>query len=261
MINIDEFDAFCFDLDGTIYLGEELLPGVENVIAHLRKANKKIMFITNSPTMTRSECCTRLKKMGVAAELEEVITATFLSAVYFTEQAPDALVYIVGEKSIEEEFKLFELKTTNNPLEATHVLVGLDRSFSYQKLNLAMNALRNGAKLVLTNPDPACPVPGGFISDTMAIASAIKVASGKSNEQIVGKPSSFYAEKVLEKLQINTNRCLIIGDRLETDILLGKENDIRTCLVLTGTSTLADIKKEQIYPDYIVENLQFFLKE
>lgn len=256
MVNIHEFDAFCFDLDGTIYVGDQLLLGVKETIDLLRKRNKKVMFITNSPTLTRIECQKRLKKFGIDANLEEVITATFVSAVYFMEKHPNALVYIVGEKAIEEEFSRFSLKTTKNPLEATHVLVGLDRSFTYEKLNYAMNAVRNGAKLVLTNPDPACPVPGGFISDTLAIASAIEVASGQRIDHIVGKPSSFYGEKVVEKLQIKRSRCLIIGDRLETDVMLGKINNFRTCLVLTGSSSKEDIEKEQIYPDYVVENLQ-----
>ncbi|MFM1653542.1 HAD-IIA family hydrolase [Brevibacillus sp. B_LB10_24] len=256
MVNIHDFDAFCFDLDGTIYVGDELLPGVKETFDRLRKNNKKILFITNSPTLTRRECQSRLRKLGIAANLEEVMTAAYVSAVYFMEEHPDALVYIVGEKAIEEEFSHFQLSTTKDPMKATHVLVGLDRSFTYQKLNFAMNAVRNGAKLILTNPDPACPVPGGFISDTMAIASAIEVASGQSIDQIVGKPSSFYAEKVLEKLQMKTDRCIIIGDRLETDIQLGKANHFRTCLVLTGASRKEDIEKVQIYPDYVVENME-----
>lgn len=258
MVNIHDFDAFCFDLDGTIYVGDELLPGVKETIDRLRRTNKKILFITNSPTLTRVECQQRLQMLGIAADLEEVMTATFLAAVYFREKHPDALVYIVGEKAIEEELGHYRLGVTKDPGKATHVLVGLDRAFTYEKLNFAMNAVRNGAKLILTNPDPVCPVPGGFISDTMAIASAIEVASGRSIDHIIGKPSAFYAEKVLEKLQIQNSRCLIVGDRLETDIMLGKANDFRTCLVLTGASSREDIEKVQIFPDYVVETMESF---
>ncbi len=261
LVNIDDFDAFCFDLDGTIYVGNELLPGVKETMDLLRKNHKKILFITNSPTVTRIECQKRLKEFGISADLAEVITATFVSAVYFMEKHPNALVYIVGEKAIEEEFSRFSVSTTKNPLKATHVLVGLDRSFTYEKLNLAANAVRNGSKLILTNPDPVCPVPGGFIADTLAIARAIEVASGQSIHYIVGKPSSFYGEKILERLQIKSNRCLIIGDRLDTDIMLGKIHDFRTCLVLTGSSSKEDIEKAKIYPDYVAENLQLLFEE
>ena len=109
----------------------------------------------------------------------------------------------------------------------------------------------------MTNPDPICPVSGGYIPDTLAIGRAIEVASGKQADMILGKPSAFYGAKVLEKLQITSDRCLIIGDRLETDIMFGKINNFRTCLVLTGSSSKEEIKETKIYPDYIVENLQF----
>lgn len=259
MIDIHDFDAFCFDLDGTIYVGDELLPGAKEMIARLRKENKKILFITNSPTLTRIECQERLTGLGIAAGPEEVITATFVAAAYFMEHHPDAHVFIVGEPAIDEEFRHLGLNTTEDPLAATHVLVGMDRGFTYRKLHMAMNAVRNGAKLISTNPDSACPIPGGFMPDTMALASAIEVASGQSIDQIVGKPSAFYAEKMLEKLRLEADRCLIIGDRLDTDIRLGKVVNFRTCLVLTGSSRRDDIEKEQIFPDYVVDDLRVLL--
>mgnify|MGYP001770196706 CR=1 FL=1 len=262
MLHVDDFDAYCFDLDGTIYIGSKLLPGVKDTIDRLRRYNKKILFTTNTSTQTREECREWLHHLGIQAELDEVMTASYLSAVYFLEQFPDSLVYVVGEKAISEEFNKFSLKITDNPMDATHVLVGLDRCFTYKKLNLAMKAVRNGAKLIATNPDPFCPVPGGYISDTLAIAKAIEAASGRPIYNVIGKPSSFYGNKVLKKLKIKSNRCLIIGDRLETDIMLGKTNDCRTCLVLTGASCKEDIEETKIYPDYIAENLQslFFMK-
>lgn len=256
MIYINDFEAYCFDLDGTIYVGNQLLPGVRETIDLLRKNEKKIMFITNAPTNTREDCKQLLCSLGVSVELEEIITASSLSAVYFLENFPDSLIYVVGEKAIAAEFSHFPLNITSNPLEATHVLVGLDRSFTYEKLNMAMNAVRNGAKLIVTNPDPACPVPGGYIADTLSIAKAIEVAAGKSIDLVIGKPSSYYINKLQEKLKIPSDQCLIIGDRLETDILMGKTNNIRTCLVLTGASSKKDIEKLGIFPDYIVENLQ-----
>lgn len=259
MVNIADFDAYCFDLDGTIYVGDVILPGVKETIDRLRRYDKKLLFITNTSTQTREECLHRLQKIGISADLDEIITASFLSAVYFFEQFPKAQIYIVGEKAIKDEFSRFSLKVIDNPMEATHVIVGLDYSFNYEKLNLAMNAVRNGAKLVATNLDPCYPVPKGHVSDTLAIAKAIEVASGKKIDNIIGKPSSFYGSKIIEKLKILNNRCLIIGDRLETDIMLGKNNNFRTCLVLTGVTNKKDVEKTKIYPDYIVDNLHSLL--
>ena len=255
MINIDDFDAYCFDLDGTIYVGDVLLLGAKETINLLRSHNKKVLFITNTPLLTREECKQRLDTLGIFVELEELLTAPFISALYFSEHFPESIVFVVGEKAIVEEFNRHLLKMTENPMEATHVLVGLDRSFTYEKLNLAMNAVRNGAKLIVTNPDPSCPVPGGYISDTLAIARAIEVASGQTIFNVLGKPSSFYGHKILEKLKIKSERCLIIGDRLDTDIMLGKINNFRTCLVLTGTTSEKEVDTMKIYPDYIIGNL------
>lgn len=252
---INDFEAYCFDLDGTIYLGNEILPGAKETLEMLRMNDKKVMFITNSPTRTREECREKLEEFGIVVNQDEILTGPFISALYFSENFPDGLIYVVGEEAIKTEFDHFSLKMTEDPLEATHVLVGLDRSFTYEKLNLAMNAVRNGAKIIVTNPDPTCPVPGGVVSDTYAIARAIEVASGQSIFQVTGKPSAFYGDQILKELNVDRDRCLIIGDRLETDILLGKFNKISTCLVLTGVTKQEDVDKAKIYPDYIVNDL------
>ncbi|MBM7714081.1 HAD-IIA family hydrolase [Siminovitchia sp. FSL H7-0308] len=256
MVNIDHYDAFCFDLDGTIFLGDEILPGAKDSVDFIRAQGKKVLFITNSPTLTRKGCQEKLERLGVASSIEEVFTASYIAALYFTKYFPESSVYVVGEKAIKEEFKQFSLQLTEAPLEATHVIVGLDRSFNYEKLNAAMTAVRNGAKLIVTNPDPFCPVPGGFISDTLAIARAIETASGHDIFKVIGKPSTFYGDMILTQLNVSRERCLIIGDRLETDIMLGKLNAFRTCLVLTGVASHEDIEKLNIFPDYIIQGLQ-----
>lgn len=261
LINIRDYDAFCFDLDGTIYIGNELLPGIKETLQRLRNHNKQILFITNSPTVTREECQQRLIHLGLDARLEEIFTATYLSALYFKEHQSDSKILIIGEEALEKEFNDFSLCVTNDPIEASHVLVGMDRHFTYEKLNKGMFAVMNGAKLVLTNPDNICPVPEGYIADTLAIGSAIAVAASKEIDFIIGKPSSYYGKKILEKVATSHERCLIIGDRLETDIALGKQNNCRTCLVLTGSTSEAEIEEKKIYPDYIVRNMYSFLDD
>ncbi|MDQ0232158.1 HAD-IIA family hydrolase [Metabacillus malikii] len=260
MIHIDDFAAYCFDLDGTIYVGKQLLPGVKETIHQLRQQQKHVLFITNSPTQTRSECKQRLQELGILSDIEEILTAPYVAARYFLKCAPNATIYIVGERSVEAEFGHYQLRTTREPLHATHVLVGLDREFTYEKLNCAMNAVRNGAKLIVTNPDQACPVPGGFIADTLSIARAIEVAAEQTISDIIGKPSVHYGDLILEKLKIPKELCLIIGDRLETDILLGKTMQMATCLVLTGASSIKDIDQTGIRPDYVLDNLSLLFK-
>ncbi|HLR78982.1 MAG TPA: HAD-IIA family hydrolase [Bacillota bacterium] len=254
MIDIDDFDAYCFDLDGTVYVGDKLLPGVKETMQRLRTHNKKILFITNSPIRTRRNCLEHLQSLGVSCELDEIITAPLISAFYFLETAPDSPVYFTGEQAIQNKLNDY-INITENPLEAHYILVGLDRSFTYKKLNSAMTAVQNGAKLVVMNPDPNYPIPGGYMSDTMAIARAIETASNQPIYKIIGKPSRYYGQKVIDILKTTNDQCLIIGDRLETDIMLGKTNNFQTCLVLTGVSKQNDMKQTNIYPDYMIDNL------
>ena len=258
LVNIAHFDAFCFDLDGTIYVSDTVLPHVPETLSKLREANKKILFISNTPTQSRAGTAEKLRSLGIAVQEEEVLTAAYLTAKFMSEQHSKSKTFIVGEAPLSEEFDHFGLEKVKNPLDATHVVVGLDRAFTYQKLNNAMLALRNGAKLIVTNPDPTCPVPGGLQADTMALASAIATAAETEIETIIGKPSSYFAGVMLELLDVQAKCCLVIGDRLETDILLGKTLGIPTCLVLTGASTAHDAEQAAHKPDYIISNLSEF---
>ena len=259
MRQIERYEAYCFDLDGTIYLDNQVLPGAVETIATLRKLHKKVLFISNTPTQTRMDCVRRLTEFGIEVEEQEVITAGYMTALYFKEHYPESMTFVVGEEAIRQEFGNLELPITLNPFEATHVVVGLDREFSYEKLNKAMQAVRNGAKLIVTNLDSVCPVPGGFIADTMAIAKAIETASDEAIYTIIGKPSHYYARKMLQFVETPATNCLIIGDRIETDILLGKHANIPTCLVLTGVSNREHIEKTCVKPDYVIERLDHLM--
>lgn len=255
MINLEHFDAICFDLDGTIYIDDTLLPGVKETIRNIRVQNKKVLFISNTSTQSREACKMRLKKVGIETSVDEIITTIYLAARYFKQNLPDATVYIVGGESLVEEFQNYSIQVTTNPFEASHVLVGLDKDFTYNKLNLAMQAVRNGAKLIVTNPDVVCPVMDGYIADTFVLAQAIETASEGKIELTIGKPSLYYSNSIVELLNVSNERCLIVGDRLETDILLGINSGMNTCLVLTGVTKREDIERTKIYPDYVIENL------
>lgn len=258
MTTFDQFDAYCFDLDGTIYVGDRLLPGVKEVIETLRAHDKRVLFITNAPTKTRKHCQLVLAQLGIEAPLCDIMTASYVAACYFRDIEPEGRVFLVGEAPLREECEAQNVSLTTNPKEATHVLVGLDRKFTYTTLNEAMEAVRGGAHLVATNPDVACPVETGFIADTYALASAIATASEVEVAQVVGKPSSYYVTHLRAMLGENS-RAIIIGDRLETDIAMGLQHDIPTCLVLTGASQRQDIIRTNIQPTYIIETMHQLL--
>ena len=255
MITIQDYDTYCFDLDGTIYVADKLLPGVGKTLEYIRNQGKKVRFITNSSTLTREECMKRLQRFGLSVYLDEVVTALYMTGLYFNENASTARVLLVGDNEIKNELHRHAIMTTEDPKEATHVLVGCDREFSYEKIQHSMDALLNGAKFIVINPDPVCPVKEGYIPDTMSLAKSIEVASGKPINQIIGKPSIYYGNKLMNISQVDSDLCLVIGDRLETDIQLGKQNGFATCLVMTGVAKKQDVRDSLIKPDFIVENM------
>lgn len=256
-----EFDGYFFDLDGTILLGEQLLPGVLETLEALRQAGRQIGFLTNTTTRTRAECCHRLQRLGLEAYEEEILTAAYTSALYLRERAGASAVFVVGEPALTEELEGQGIRHTTDALEATHVLVGMDQQFHYGKLHLAMKAVRNGAELIAANPDPFCPVEGDIIPDTWSIVKAIEAASCMRPSAVIGKPSRYYGAKVLEASGLPAGRCLMIGDRLETDILFGVNNGLSTALVLTGVTSGGELRRSSIQPDYVWATLSELLTD
>ncbi|WP_408892095.1 HAD-IIA family hydrolase [Paenibacillus taichungensis] len=261
MEDVYAYDAYCFDLDGTIYIGQMRLPGVNSFINSLRSKGKRLLFLTNTPVHTKEDCYQRLLSLGISCQPDEILTAGYLSGMYFAEHAPDAKVLVVGEEALRRELRALGIAMTEDPYQSTHVLVGMDRGFNYDKLHLAAKAVRHGAALLATNPDNCCPVQGDIIPDTGAILSSIEAASQRKASVVIGKPSRYYAEKALQLLDVDRSRCLMIGDRLETDILFGQQNGMKTALVLTGISSKEDIGKTDIVPDYIWPSFNEFIME
>ncbi|MFB9753354.1 HAD-IIA family hydrolase [Paenibacillus hodogayensis] len=255
-----DYEGYFFDLDGTVFIGERLLPGVLDTIALLREKGKKVLFLSNTTIRTRRECQERLKKLGLDAELDEIVTAAFAAAVYMREQSPQPSVLVVGEPALASELNEQGVRMTSRPEEATHVLVGMDMQFDYGTLHTAMKAVRGGAELIAANPDPNCPVVGDVIPDTWSMVKAIEAASCVEPTAIVGKPSGYYAAKVLEWSGLRGDRCLMIGDRLETDILFGSDNGLYTALVLTGVTSARDAELSPIRPDYVWHTLEQFME-
>ncbi|MDF2938772.1 MAG: haloacid dehalogenase [Paenibacillaceae bacterium] len=259
MPEVWKYEGYFFDLDGTIYLGDRLLPGVPESLEFLRSSGKKIMFLSNTTTRTRQECADRLRRLGLAAYEQEIITAGYASAAYLKELAPAPVVYAIGEPALLKELILAGVDCTGNPLAATHVLVGMDTRFDYHKLHQASRALRNGAQLIAANPDPNCPVENDLLPDTWPLVKAIEVAGSKAASIVIGKPSAYYAAKVLEWSGFPPESCLMVGDRLETDVRFGIVHGFGTALVLTGAASREELDQSGLHPDYVWSTLEELL--
>jgi arabinose operon protein AraL len=255
------YQGYIFDLDGTIYLSNRLLGCADRVIAYLQKLGKQVVFLTNKPIESRAAYAEKLNRMGIGVTIDSIINSSFVTAECIRQEKPDAVVYVIGEPPLIEELEAAGLKITTDPLQAEFLVVAFDRTFHYNKLNDAMIALKNGARYFATNPDRTCPVDGGEIHDCAGMMGAIEGVTGRRPELICGKPSPQMLKTALDCLQLPAEACLMIGDRLETDIQMGIDLGIDTALVLTGTTSLELLNQAGIQPTYVLQSVADFLVE
>lgn len=254
------FAGYIFDLDGTVYLGDDPLPGAVETIGELMRQGSRCVFLSNKPIEPVQRYSEKLRKMGIPVKDNAVINSSVVMARYLSHKQPGAKVYLVGEKPLADELIRAGLIITGNPDEAEYVVISWDRGFNYQKLNDAMQAVFKGAHMVATHPDRACPVPGGLVPDAAGMIAAIEAVTGKKCEEVVGKPSRWTVTAALEQLGLAPREVLMVGDRLETDIKMGQTAGISTALVLTGITRPEDLATATIQPDYVLTGLADLLK-
>jgi len=249
------FKGFIFDLDGTVYRGDILIPGADRVIRLLREKGKKVVFLSNKPLQTREDYASKLTQLGIPTQPGEVINSTFVMTNYLKKIAPGARLFVAGETPFIEELEKAGFKITEEPKEIEYVVVAFDRTFDYQKLNIAYQSIKLGAHFVATNPDRTCPVEGGEIPDCAGMIAAIEAVTEKKVEVIVGKPSPIMIQTVLDVMGLRPEDCILIGDRLDTDIKMGRESGIATGIVLTGVTDEKTLKGSSIHPDFIFQSI------
>ena len=252
------FRGFIFDLDGTVYLSDRLIPGAEKVMGLLREKRRKVVFLSNKPIQTREDYAAKLTQLGIPTAPSEVINSTLVMINYLKKHAPKAKLFVVGETPFIEELKRAGFSITEEPEEIDYVVVAFDRTFDYRKLNVSYQAIKLGAHFVATNPDRTCPVEGGEIPDCAGMIAAIEAVTEKKVEVVVGKPSPIMIQAVLDALGLRPGDCILIGDRLETDIKMGKNSGIATGIVLTGVTNekmLEEIKHSSFQPDFVFQSI------
>ncbi len=253
------FKGFIFDLDGTVYLSDQLIPGADRVILKLRESGRRVVFLSNKPLQTREDYAAKLTRLGIPTPPDEVINSTFVMVHYLRKNAPGAKLFVVGEPPFVEELRRAGFRITEEPNEIDYVVVAFDRTFDYRKLNIAFQAIKkHGAHFIATNPDRTCPVEGGEIPDCAGMIAAIEAVTEKRVETVVGKPSPIMVQAVLEAMGLRAEDCILIGDRLETDIKMGKEAGIATGIVLTGVTSeeaLQKMKHTPGQPDFVFRSI------
>ena len=255
------FRGFIFDLDGTIYLGARLIPGADLTVRALRESGRRVVFLSNKPLESRESYAAKLTRLGIPARPEDVIHSSAVLARELASSHPGARLLVLGEPPLVEELKRVGLQVVDNPAAANwnvdFVVAAFDRTLTWRKLNDAHQALRRGARLVATNPDPTCPVEGGDVPDAGAILAALEACSGRRPELVAGKPSRLMVQAALDRLGVRAEEAVLIGDRPETDIAMAKAVGIKTVLVLTGVTDAASARRlpPELKPDFVLPSV------
>jgi NagD protein len=253
------YDAYIFDLDGTVYLGEALLPTAGETISRLRALGRRTVFLSNNPTRTREDYAAKLTRLGLPTPVEDIINSSLVMADFLRRRLPGARLFVVGEEPLCQVLRAAGFELSDDPGRIDAVIASFDRTFVYRKLQIAFDAIRAGARFFATNADRYCPVPGGGEPDAAAIIAAIEACTNTKVEAVVGKPSPYMIEAILGLLDLSPDRCIITGDRLETDVAMGLAAGMAAALALTGATTEAALAQSAIQPTYVLHRLSDLL--
>jgi len=249
------YRGYAVDLDGTVYLGDTLIPGADRAIEALRRAGARVVFLSNNPLYTREDYAAKLTRLGIPTDPQDVINSSLVLVRHLSTTAAGARLFVIGEDSVKRELAAAGFTLVERPEEVDYVVACFDRTFDYRKLKVGFDALRRQARFIATNRDPYCPTPDGGLPDAGAIVAALEAATGRSLELVVGKPSPIMARVLLERLGTPPEETLVVGDRWETDVQLGRAMGSPTALVLTGATSPEALDRCPQPPDYVLESL------
>ncbi|MFH1821874.1 MAG: HAD-IIA family hydrolase [Methanobacteriota archaeon] len=254
---LQKMSAVILDMDGVLYRGSEPIKGAAKAVAFLRNSGKKVIFLTNNSESSRSSYVKKLASMGIPASEGEVVTSGQVTADYIKARDPNARVFAIGGEGLMQELKREGLHLVKHE-KATHVVVGIDRSVTYEKLKGGFRALLSGAEFIATNPDNVYPTEKGLSPGAGAIIGALERSSARKPNAVMGKPSPYIIQFVLRILGTRPSETAIIGDQIDTDIKAGSRTGLMTVLVLSGVSKAEDVKRAsgtKNAPDFVIDSL------
>ena len=253
-------EGYIFDLDGTIYLGDHLLPGAKRLIRALRELDKPVVFLSNNPTKDPQMYADKLTDLGIETQPSEVVNTVVTMTRWLLRNHPDATVFPIAEEPLERALAEAGIRTSEKAEEIDFVIASYDRTFEYRKLQIAFDAIwyHKRARLVTTNPDRYCPFPGGRGEpDAAAIVAAIEACTSARCEVNVGKPDPLMLETVMEPLGLDASDCVMTGDRLYTDVRMALDAGMPSAVVLTGETTAMTLNAEapENRPTYVLDRI------
>lgn len=246
-------------MDGVIYHGNQLLDGVKEFVTWLQKENKSFLFLTNSSERSPKELSQKLGRLGLEVSEDHFYTSAMATASFLSSQmkGSSSSAYVIGEAGLINA--VYEAGLSMNDVDPEYVIIGETISYSFEKVKKAVRMVANGAKLIGTNPDLTSVTEHGITPATKALISPIELATGKM-AYYVGKPNPLMMRHAKRTLGVHSSDAVIIGDRMDTDIIAGIESEIETILVLSGCSTLETIEQYPYRPDYVFDNVGCIVK-
>ncbi len=252
MKQIKEKIGFICDMDGVIYHGNRILDGVPGFIEWLQANNKRFVFLTNSSERTPHELSMKLRRLGLDVSADHFYTSAMATAAFLSSQNPGCTAYVIGEAALSKA--LYDVGIYMNDVNPEYVVVGETRTYSFEKIEKAIELVNNGAKLIGTNPDITGPTERGIMPATGALIAPIEIATNKK-AYFVGKPNPLMLRHGLKRLNCHSEEIAFIGDRMDTDIIAGIESNVDTVLVLSGVTRREDIDNFPYRPRYVLNGV------
>ncbi len=254
------YKGYVFDLDGTIYLGDELLPGARRLVLKLRELGKRVVFLSNNPTKDPEMYAEKLTNLGIETPASDIVNTVVSMTRWLSQNHPDAVIFPIAEEPLKRALRKAGIRMSEKAEEIDLVVASYDRTFDYRKLQIAFDAIwyYKRARLVSTNPDRYCPFPGGRGEpDAAAIVAAIEACTGARCEANTGKPNPIMLDIVADLTGLETSECVMTGDRLYTDIRMALDAGMSSAVVLTGETTAEALADEPASnkPTYVLERV------
>ena len=254
-MNLEELRArkgFICDMDGVIYLGNQLLPGVAEFVNWLNENDKRFLFLTNSSERSPKELQQKLQRMGLDIGEEHFYTSALATAAFLKKQAPGCTAFVIGAPGLLNA--LYDVGVTMNDVDPDYVIVGETASYNYEVITKAVRLVLNGARLIATNSDLTGPTEFGIAPACRSLVAPIELATGKK-AYFMGKPNPLMMRTGLHLLGVHSEEAAMVGDRMDTDVIAGMESGLATVLVLSGCTSRADINDYPYRPTYILNGV------
>ena len=257
ILDLNSKNGIISDMDGVIYHGNKILDGVPEFIEWLKDNDKNFLFFTNSSERSPIELAQKLKRLGLDVDASHFYTSALATADFLANQRPGCSAYVIGEPGLINA--LYSKGISMNDVNPDYVVIGETKNYNYDNISRAVKLVNNGAKLIGTNPDMTGPSEQGLVPATKALVAPIQLSTG-CVPYYVGKPNPLMMKSGIKLLGVAPEEALIIGDRMDTDIVAGIESEIDTVLVLSGVTKPEDLKTFPYRPKYIYNNVGDLIK-